>query len=255
MEFASGGSALAAQIFHAAGGGIHPVALICHGFPGNEQNLDLARALQRAGWAVVTFHYRGSWGSEGAFTFRGGVADAKAILARLKTPKPEWGIDPSRLIVIGHSYGGYVAARAAADTPGVTGVALIAPWDMADTARSTAKMTEKQKHGMEADLAGEAKARLAGTSGAAMVKEILGAADLDLTLLAPALARMPVLLLTASRDTPDDQAAGLQAALGKIPGAHLSAARMETDHGFDDRRIALESAILDWAAGLPGAPR
>ena len=88
-----------------------------------------------------------------------------------------------------------------------------------------------------------------------MVKEILGAADLDLTLLAPALARMPVLLLTASRDTPDDQAAGLQAALGKIPGAHLSAARMETDHGFDDRRIALESAILDWAAGLPGAPR
>jgi hypothetical protein len=28
--------------------------------PGNEQNLDLARVFQRAGWTVITFHYRGT---------------------------------------------------------------------------------------------------------------------------------------------------------------------------------------------------
>ena len=31
-----------------------PVAILLHGVPGNEQNLDLAQAIRRAGWTVVT---------------------------------------------------------------------------------------------------------------------------------------------------------------------------------------------------------
>ena len=68
LQIPSGGRLMNAMVYVPAGKGPHPVVVLLHGFPGNEQNLDLAQAIRRAGWAVVTFHYRGSWGSEGSFT-------------------------------------------------------------------------------------------------------------------------------------------------------------------------------------------
>ena len=61
--------AMNAVMYTAQGGGLHPTLLLLHGFPGNEQNLDLAQAARRAGWNVLSLHYRGSWGSPGVFSF------------------------------------------------------------------------------------------------------------------------------------------------------------------------------------------
>jgi predicted alpha/beta-fold hydrolase len=36
--------------------------ILFHGLPGNVQNLDLAQAIRRANWNVLTLHYRGSLG-------------------------------------------------------------------------------------------------------------------------------------------------------------------------------------------------
>ena len=55
--------------FRAPGPGPHPVVLLLHGFPGNERNLDLAQTIRRAGWDVLFFDYRGSWGTPGDFSF------------------------------------------------------------------------------------------------------------------------------------------------------------------------------------------
>ena len=41
-------------ILEAAGAGPHPAVLLLHGLPGNEQNLDLAQAIRRDGWDVLT---------------------------------------------------------------------------------------------------------------------------------------------------------------------------------------------------------
>jgi hypothetical protein len=71
---------------------------------------------------------------------------------------------------------------------------------------------------------------------------------------ASALSRRPVLLATATRDDPDDQADDLRAALAKIPTAHLTYRLFDTDHGFNDQRIALETFVLNWLATLPAAP-
>ena len=40
----SGDGAMNAVMYTAAGAGLHPTLLLLHGFPGNEQNLDLAQA-------------------------------------------------------------------------------------------------------------------------------------------------------------------------------------------------------------------
>src|ERR1700677_4487771 len=69
FQIPSHGAMLNALAYIASGPGPHRVVLLLHGFPGNEKNLDLAQAIRRAGWDVVYFDYRGSWGSPGDFSF------------------------------------------------------------------------------------------------------------------------------------------------------------------------------------------
>ncbi len=47
----------------------HPLLMLLHVYPGNERNLDLAKAVCTHGWNVIYFDYRGSWGSQGNFLF------------------------------------------------------------------------------------------------------------------------------------------------------------------------------------------
>src|SRR5258708_5825467 len=72
----SHGATINGVIYVPSGSGPHPALVLFHGFPGNEQNLDLAQAARRAGWTVLTLHYRGSWGSAGAFSFSNAVEDS-----------------------------------------------------------------------------------------------------------------------------------------------------------------------------------
>jgi pimeloyl-ACP methyl ester carboxylesterase len=116
-----------AILFTAAGAGRHSTVLLLHGLPGFEGNLDLARALQRDGWNVLTFHYRGNWGSPGQYSFTHCIEDARAALAWLHTPEGEAAahVDPDRIVVIGHSLGGFAGAAAAAQDPRLMGSVLI----------------------------------------------------------------------------------------------------------------------------------
>ena len=63
----SHGSKLIGSILIAAGEGTHPTVIMLNGFPGNDTNTDIAHAIRRAGFNVVHFNYRGSWGSGGIF--------------------------------------------------------------------------------------------------------------------------------------------------------------------------------------------
>src|SRR5580698_9643258 len=100
-------------LFYLAGGaGPHPTFVLLHGFPGNEQNLDLAQAIRRAGWNVLTMHYRGSWGSPGVFSIAHVLEDADAAVAFVRQPEiaAKYGIDTHRIVLGGHSMGGLATA-------------------------------------------------------------------------------------------------------------------------------------------------
>ena len=257
VQFQSHGATINAQLYRPAGDGPHPTAVVFHGLPGNEQNLDLARVLQRAGWTVITFHYRGSWGSGGAFTLKAGVEDGQALLAELQRPERAraWGVDPNHIVVVGHSYGGYVAARAAAATPGVLATVLIAPWDPSFDARAWIPLAPTARATTIAAAFDDVDGRLGAASAATLAGEVLqDGPNLDLTRLAPALADRPLLVITATRDDPDDQAAALLADLKTRHAPRLTARLMATDHAFNDRRIALETTVVTWLARVAGAP-
>jgi len=116
MTVPSHGEMLLGIFYEAAGPGKHPTVVLPHGFPGYEQNLDLAQAMRRAGWNVLAMHYRGSWGVGGDFSLAHASEDADAMVAFAHSPEParKYHIDPDRIVVVGHSMGGYMAAWAAA---------------------------------------------------------------------------------------------------------------------------------------------
>lgn len=109
-----------------------PVAIFLHGYPGNEQNLDITQALRRAGIAVFHFSYRGVWGSHGDYCFSHLIEDTNTVLNYLAERADEWRLDMTRVYLIGHSMGGFTALNALADGIAVKGAVAIAPCDIGD---------------------------------------------------------------------------------------------------------------------------
>jgi hypothetical protein len=71
---------------------------------------------------------------------------------------------------------------------------------------------------------------------------------------APGLARLRTLVVVASRDADDCKALTLLPALKAEGAKTLRIETIESDHAFNDRRIALEGVVLEWLAGLRAAP-
>jgi pimeloyl-ACP methyl ester carboxylesterase len=251
VQFESHGALINAQLYQPPGGGIHPTVVLLHGLPGNEQNLDLAQVMRRAGWTVITFHYRGSWGSGGAYSLAHGIDDTKALLARLGRPESAnpWGVDPSRIVLVGHSYGGYVAARVASEMSGLLGVALLAPWDISFNQRTWAPLAPARRQSVGVAAFFDVDGRLSGANARSIFDEVMKeGAQLDLTRCARGLIGASLLVVTATRDEEGDKATGLLAALREAHAKHLTAELIDTDHGFNDHRIALQSTVLRWLA-------
>lgn len=240
--------AMNAVMYTAAGPGTHPTLLLLHGFPGNEQNLDLAQAARRAGWNVLTLHYRGSWGSPGAFSFGNASEDAFTALQFLQQPATvaKYRIDTSAIVVAGHSMGGFMAADAAAAEPRVAGLFLIDPWDPSQTAASLA--TPEGEAGWKAEVAGDLPP-LAGATYESLTAEIKGdTAKFDLGRRLAVYARRPLTIVGAERGIGAQARKVAADAQGANPDARLMV--WPTDHSFSDKRIALADALLRFLAGV-----
>jgi pimeloyl-ACP methyl ester carboxylesterase len=251
MLLPSHGSDLLGVFYLAAGAGSHPTAIILHGFPGFEQNLDLAQTLRAHGWNVLAVHYRGSWGTKGDFSFTHCAEDAdtevRFVLDAANAAK--YRIDTKRVIVIGHSMGGFMAAYALAHNPQVAGAVLISAWDIG------ADYDRPRRSDNAVTIADEAKnlsggnnlVPLAGTSGVALANEIHEhTAELNYLNLATAMAPRPVLVVTSNDGlAPINRA--LAEALRKAGDTHVSERHWDTDHGYSGQRAELADAVLMWA--------
>jgi diadenosine tetraphosphate (Ap4A) HIT family hydrolase/acetyl esterase/lipase len=239
------GAKVNAIIYTASGTQPHPTLLFLHGFPGNETNIDLLQAVRRAGWNAMRINYRGSWGSQGTFSFANARADGEAAVAFLLDPAnaAKYHIDPKRIVVAGHSMGGFMAADAVAAEPRVAGAVLIDAWNIAGDARQITDKTRKTAiEGMRPDTA-----PLAATPEALIAEMERDQAKLDLEKLSAQIADRPLLMIGAEfANAPDVRK---QAAAAKAAGAKaLTEAYYATDHSFSDSRIALESEVLRWLA-------
>lgn len=252
MQIPSHGSQMNALVYIAAGAGPHPVVVLLHGFPGNERNLDLAQDIRRAGWDVVYFNYRGSWGSPGNFSFSHGIEDVAAVLAYLRQPEnaKRLRLDVSRIVLIGHSMGGFMAVQAASADPAVKGIAMISAADMGNMFE---QMREKKSpaealHEMSKGLAGEGMAPLSGCTPDGLAKELADhGATWAFTSKADALKDRPVLVVTSDDGLADANDAFANA-LRHAGDTQVASVHFATDHAYSDKRIELSHAVLQWLA-------
>lgn len=243
LHIPSGAVQINGLAYIAAGPGPHPTVILAHGLPGNEKNLDLAQALRRGGWNVVTFNYRGSWGSPGTFSFKGNLDDARAVLAYVRAPENarRLQVDTHRLVLGGHSMGGWVTSQVAGSDGGLAGAVLISSADMA----APAAAPKAQRVALAADN----MEALAGVTAESMADDIGTLGSLSFAAAAPGLAKTRLLILTS-----DD---GLAPAAEKLfmdvkqRGGRVAIVHAATDHSWNTARIRLETEILNWLGTLP----
>jgi pimeloyl-ACP methyl ester carboxylesterase len=246
-DIASHGANIHAVMYLASGLGPHPTVVLMHGFPGNEQNMDLAYSIRRAGWNVLVPHYRGSWGSQGTFSFANAIEDTQASVQFLREPTnaAKYRVDAKRIVLIGHSMGGFMVSRAAAGDPQVMGVAMIAAWNI-----GASMSADPQSRN---DLFRESSPRLAGTTPEGLFAEIKQyAAKLNYLDDAPALKDRPVLVLEADdRNISYNQE--MVAALHKAGNTQVTEQHIASDHVFSDHRIALQTVVIEWLQAIAAA--
>jgi pimeloyl-ACP methyl ester carboxylesterase len=239
-------------LFYLAGGaGSHPTLVLLHGFPGNEQNLDLAQAVRRAGWNVLTLHYRGAWGSPGLFSIQRVLEDADAAVAfvRRSDIAGKFGIDTKRVVLGGHSMGGFATAAHARTDAGLLGVLLLDAWNVGATGDEFSKVTGKQRADLALKEFDDLGNSLHGATATSIAEEIVThRAGWNYLQWANDLTRCPLLVIGAS------QAGGkenrLLADAVSNAGGRVTAVTLPSDHAFQDHRIALAAQVTTWLQKL-----
>ncbi|MFH2112645.1 MAG: alpha/beta fold hydrolase [Candidatus Bathyarchaeota archaeon] len=97
---------------------------LCHGYPGDNKNMDLAEELALNGIVVLIFYYRGAWGSEGEYSFTAlapSTGDALKLLRGLPY------VDASRVGLVSHSMGALPLTKIMSHDRSVKTGVLMAP--------------------------------------------------------------------------------------------------------------------------------
>lgn len=130
IQLDSGGTTLRGHLARPVTDDPVPGLVVCHGFPVGKQKAstsgqtypELADELAaEAGWAVLTFNFRGAGESGGDFSLAGWLADVHAAVGRLREEP-----DVAGTWLVGASTGGSLAICAAAEDPEIRGVATLA---------------------------------------------------------------------------------------------------------------------------------
>ncbi len=240
-------------LFYLAGGaGLHPTVVLLHGFPGNEQNLDLAQAIRRAGWNVLTLHYRGAWGSPGVFSIRHVLEDADAAVTFVQRADiaDKFAIDTRRIVLGGHSMGGFASASHARNDQHLLGVFLIDAWNVGKNGDDLAKVSGPARSALAEKEFDDIGNSLHGATAASTAEELVAhRTNWNFIGWAPDLTRYPLLVVGASKAGGEENRQLAEAVARD--GGHVTALTLPSDHSFQDHRIALAAAIVDWLQKLP----
>jgi len=240
-------------LFYLAGGeGPHPTLVLLHGLPGNEQNLDLAQAIRRAGWNVLTLHYRGSWGSPGLFSIAHALEDTDAAVAFALRPDitEKFSIDARRIVLGGHSMGGFATAAHARADERLLGVILLDAWNVGATGDELSKASGAARAVLAAGMFDDLGNSLQGATPSGIADEIVAhRAAWNFLPWAADLARRPLLVIGAAKGIGDENRR--LAEVVARAGGKVTAVTLPSDHSFQDHRIALAAEVVTWLQQLP----
>jgi pimeloyl-ACP methyl ester carboxylesterase len=229
---------LAGFIYKANGTGKHPTLLLLHGYPGNERNLDLAQVVRSHGWNVIYFDYRGSWGSQGQFSFKNCVEDVVNVVAFCKRYADSLQVDTSNIVLFGHSMGGWVCLKALQELQGIKKGFALSTWDIYSDFKNV--QTEKQLAALINSPIPGPKYFVLNSSALNIFTPVIKDPDyFNLTKGSKALSKKQIVLL--------DEHTGNSALANALKSGNKSYFKYEvwqTDHPFTNKRVALINYVL-----------
>lgn len=237
ISFESEGYELLGRMYRPGEPGRFPAVAVCHGYPGDNKNTDLAEELALNGITTLIFFYRGAWGSGGDFGLKGLEPSARdAVEYLMSSPS----VDPDRVGLIGYSLGGIpLTALLSSDPRLKTGIFLSAVGDLSLLAAGEMleavvsrfiKMGEGKLRGLDAEgLREELPWVLEHRNPVDLIKGV----------------KVPVFFVVGSEDqeVPPELCRFLFEAANEpkewllIEGA---------DHGYSEHRMPLIEAVLGW---------
>lgn len=230
-----------------------PIVFLLHGFPGNENNFDIAHAIRRSGFNVVVFHYRGSWGSSGEFSISNSLDDVSAVInhfCELEISK-QFNIDSEKMILVGHSMGGFLSLLTSLKYPKIQNVISIAGFNFGlftDYIMQNTNFLNATIDGLS-----QGAALLQGVSGQNIYDEMVSnKEDWNLVKRVPELKNKNILLLGGEYDEVSHLELHhypLVVGLQNI-GLSVQSRIYKTGHSFASTRIKLSSEIIDWLNNL-----
>ncbi len=251
LSFQSGGSKLNGLMYLANGVGPHPTVALLYGYAGNERNLDLAQAMRRAGYNVLYFNYRGTWGSGGEFSASNSVEDVAAALALLRSNADEYRVDQERIALVGHSFGGFTAAMGTLADSGVACLGFLAGANLGmfgQMAQADPSMVAMLSAGLGGAMDYEG-GPIKATPEAAVADIVENAARFEFAGRAPEFVGRPMLMVAGERDEEAVRALHHDPMIAAIRAAgheQLTEVVFNDDHSFSSHRLALSRAVIDW---------
>lgn len=246
----SDGSRMFGVMYTPQGKGPHPTILLLHGFPGSERNFDLAQIFRRAGFNVVVFHYRGSWGSEGDFSFQHVLEDSERVIKYLLDidNASRYSIDTSRFILMGHSMGGFSTLINGSRMPEIKSMVSIAAYNLGAVAKNRRSNADYARETYEMFV--ECSRPLKGTDHETLLEEIeKHAEEWDFCNYASGFKGKDILVIAGARDTvshPEIHHYPFMKALRENNIDTAEDAILDGSHSFHCRRVELASTILNW---------
>jgi pimeloyl-ACP methyl ester carboxylesterase len=166
-------------------------------------------------------------------------------------------LDPSRIVLIGHSLGGFMAVQAAAADPAIRGIALISAADIGG--RIPLLLSKPAEpvalRGLTAGYDREGMAPLSGCTPQGLAHETLAnAAQWRFLAKVSSLRDRPALIIT-SNDAYARSDQAFATALRHAGNTRVATLHLSTDHVYSDQREALSAALLRWLATVTSPTR
>ncbi len=237
ITFKSSGYTLLGRTYRQAENGKYPAVAICHGYPGDTKNMDLAEELALHGISALVFYYQGAWGSEGTYRFNNLVPSTEDAVKYLK--KQSY-VDPARVGLVSHSMGAVPLSNVMSKDKTIKAGVLMSPasdiskWLAEDVIDNIFKI-----------FVGMAKGKLAYGDEADYKQSMIDAAGSLNPMDKVALIKAPILVTVGSADNvthPDDCKALYEKATPPKSWSLIDGA----DHGFSEHRIQIQEKVVEW---------
>ena len=237
VSFQSDGIPLLGRLYRPAPEGKYPAVAICHGYPGDTKNMDLAEELALNGVVTLVFYYQGAWGSKGAYRFAKLEPSTRDAVTYLKS---QTCVNPDRVGLVSHSMGALPLSKRMSSDASLKTCVLMSPVSDISLWTSGDALETVIPH-----FINSAKGKLDGMNAdqlRADLKEITVSGN-PVNLIASVKAPTMIVVGTEDDVTPPDLCKVLY---NRVHEPKKWVLVEGADHGFSEHRIPLIRAVLDW---------